>query len=72
MLTNVRYVLSRCLFPHFVLLFSLTLHLKFQDATEEHKVTAMPTLVVFKNGVEVGRIVGAQEESLKELIQKNL
>lgn len=47
-------------------------NLQFQDVAEKYRVTAMPTLVVFKNGNELGRVVGANEASIRELIQANV
>nr|AIY26018.1 thioredoxin-1 [Taenia solium] len=43
-----------------------------QDVAEKYRVTAMPTLFVFKNGNEIGRVVGANEASIRELIQANV
>ncbi|KAH9282260.1 Structural maintenance of chromosomes protein 2 [Echinococcus granulosus] len=42
-----------------------------QDVAEKYRVTAMPTLIVFKNGCEIGRVVGANEAGIRELIQAN-
>ena len=30
----------------------------------------MPTLIAFKHGVEVGRVLGANEAGIKDLIKK--
>lgn len=41
---------------------------KSGDVAKEYKIEAMPTLVVLKDGKEVGRVVGAQQGKIKEMI----
>ena len=38
----------------------------------EHKIEAMPTFIFFKGGSEIDRLDGADEEDLKEKIEKYL
>jgi len=41
-----------------------------QKATSEFQVTSIPTLILFKNGAEVKRVVGLKDKSsLKKLIE---
>lgn len=44
-----------------------------QKVTQQFQVTSIPTLILFKNGVEVGRVVGLRDsESLKSLVQPHI
>jgi thioredoxin 1 len=44
-----------------------------EEYVSEKKVRALPTLVLFKDGEEVGRLVGLQsEESIKGFLNTNL
>ncbi len=44
---------------------------QYQNAASEHSVQSIPTIVVFKDGKEVKRIVGLQDkDSLKSQIQE--
>tara|TARA_B100001245_G_C22618804_1_gene305397 strand:- start:194 stop:535 length:342 start_codon:yes stop_codon:yes gene_type:complete len=47
-----------------------------QDLMLEIKVTSVPTLILFKNGIEVSRSVGLEPQKIKEMaesaIQKEL
>lgn len=40
------------------------------DFAEEYSISAMPTLLFFKNGIEVDRVMGANEPSILKAIQK--
>lgn len=41
-----------------------------QNTTAQFRVTSIPTMILFKNGVEVKRIVGLRDaETLKEMIK---
>ncbi|KAF9214264.1 hypothetical protein BGZ59_004024 [Podila verticillata] len=42
-----------------------------QDCAERHKVTAMPTILFFKQKAEVGRVVGANTSEIQALIKKH-
>lgn len=42
-----------------------------KDCAKEHRVTAMPTIVFFKNKAEVGRVVGADVNAIHVLIKKH-
>ncbi|KAF9390788.1 hypothetical protein CPC16_004811 [Podila verticillata] len=42
-----------------------------QDCAEHHKVTAMPTILFFKQKAEVGRVVGANTSEIQALIKKH-
>ncbi|KAF9189546.1 hypothetical protein BGZ51_005619 [Haplosporangium sp. Z 767] len=42
-----------------------------QDCAGEYKVTAMPTIVFFKNSSEVGRVVGANVSEIQAMIKKH-
>jgi thioredoxin len=41
------------------------------EAAEFANVQAMPTFKVYKDGVEVGELVGTSEDKLKELLEKH-
>ena len=41
---------------------------KSEDVAKEYKIEYMPTLVVVKDGKEVGRVVGADEAEIKSMI----
>lgn len=43
---------------------------KLQSVARELQVNAMPTFVVFKDGKEVGRVVGGDMKKLEAEIQK--
>ena len=44
-----------------------------QQTTAEYHVTSIPTMIVFKDGSEVDRIVGVKDlESLKSLVKKHV
>jgi thioredoxin 1 len=44
-----------------------------QQTTAEYHVTSIPTLIIFKQGLEVERIVGVKDlESLKKLVRKHI
>ncbi|CAG7944329.1 unnamed protein product [Penicillium salamii] len=43
---------------------------KLQSAAVEHGVNAMPTFILFKDGKEVGRVVGGDMKKLEAEIQK--
>jgi thioredoxin 1 len=46
---------------------------KAQEVTAEFQVTSIPTLILFKNGSEVKRIVGLRDkETLKGLVSASL
>lgn len=38
---------------------------------QQFKVEAMPAFVLIKKGKEVGRVVGAKKEELKQMIEKH-
>ena len=40
------------------------------DVAQELAVRAMPTFMVFRGGEKVGEVVGANEKSLKALVEK--
>lgn len=40
-----------------------------QDLATKYDVTAMPTIVLFKGGAEVGRVVGANLDQIKEMVE---
>ncbi|VDD82707.1 unnamed protein product [Mesocestoides corti] len=40
-----------------------------EELSKKYEVTALPTLVAFKGGAEVGRVVGASEDQVKELVK---
>jgi len=42
------------------------------DVASELGIRAMPTFLLFKNGVKIEEIVGANERALKEAIAKNV
>ncbi|KAF9427502.1 hypothetical protein BGZ94_004767 [Podila epigama] len=42
-----------------------------QDCASHYKVTAMPTILFFKQKVEVGRVVGANTSDIQALIKKH-
>ena len=39
---------------------------------DRHDISAMPTLIFFKNGVEVDRVTGANEALINKTIQKHM
>jgi len=39
------------------------------DVASAYKVKAMPTLVVVKDGEEVGRVVGADPDQIRKMIE---
>lgn len=41
-----------------------------KDTTEYYSVTAMPTFILFKNGVALDKVKGANPTALKTLIEK--
>ncbi|WP_031173633.1 thioredoxin [Streptomyces durhamensis] len=41
-----------------------------EDIAREVGINAMPTFLVFKDGVKVGELVGANPEGLKQLVQR--
>ena len=41
------------------------------NVSEEEKITAMPTFVLYFNGREVGRVSGANEEKVVNLLSKS-
>eukprot|EP00112_Aurelia_sp_Birch-Aquarium-sp1_P003904 Seg1441.2 transcript_id=Seg1441.2/GoldUCD/mRNA.D3Y31 product=Thioredoxin-1 protein_id=Seg1441.2/GoldUCD/D3Y31 len=41
------------------------------DTAESCGVNAMPTFMLYKNGAKVGEVIGANENKVKELIEKN-
>lgn len=41
------------------------------DIAREYQVSAMPTFKLFKNGKEVGELVGADPNRLRQLIEAN-
>lgn len=41
---------------------------KSGEVAKAYKIQAMPTLVVLKDGKEVGRVVGAKQSEIKEMI----
>lgn len=41
-----------------------------QDIAQEVGIRGMPTFVVFRGGNEVGELVGANPEGLKQLVQQ--
>ncbi|CAG8186318.1 unnamed protein product [Penicillium salamii] len=45
---------------------------KLQSVAHEHRVNAMPTFVLFKDGKEAGRVVGGDMKKLEAEIQKIL
>jgi thioredoxin-like negative regulator of GroEL len=36
------------------------------------QVKSVPTLIVYKNGEEIGRVVGKKEEQLRAMIDENM
>jgi len=42
-----------------------------QDVAEKYSIEAMPTLILFKNGQEVQKIVGANLSNIEALISSN-
>lgn len=45
---------------------------KIPDIPDEYNVTAMPTILFFKNGKLVDRVVGVLVDKIEKLIQKHL
>lgn len=45
---------------------------KSQDAAEQYEVSAMPTLVLVKDGAEADRLRGADAVKLREMIDSAL
>uniref|UniRef100_A0A0X3NKR4 Thioredoxin n=1 Tax=Schistocephalus solidus TaxID=70667 RepID=A0A0X3NKR4_SCHSO len=41
-----------------------------EDLAQTYEVTAMPTIIGFKDGTYVNRVVGANEDQIKELLKK--
>lgn len=41
------------------------------DVSAEQGITAMPTLLFFKNGVKVGTVVGANVQKIRALVAQN-
>uniref|UniRef100_W6MEU4 Thioredoxin-like-1 protein n=1 Tax=Coenobita clypeatus TaxID=474045 RepID=W6MEU4_9EUCA len=41
-----------------------------EDVAQEYKITCMPTFVFFKDGKKVDSFSGANEEKIKEFIEK--
>mmetsp|Transcript_4566 Transcript_4566/g.8620 ORF Transcript_4566/g.8620 Transcript_4566/m.8620 type:complete len:105 (+) Transcript_4566:170-484(+) len=41
-----------------------------EEFAAEYKITAMPTFIVFKDGVEVERVVGADISKVKAAVEK--
>jgi len=44
---------------------------ELQNVSEEEKVSAMPTFVLFNKGREVGRVTGASEEKVVQLLKQS-
>ncbi|SCU79328.1 LAMI_0A08306g1_1 [Lachancea mirantina] len=42
------------------------------EVAQKHEVSAMPTIVYFKSGKEVGRVVGANPAAIKQTIASNV
>lgn len=45
---------------------------KCDELAAKMKVSAMPTFVLFKDGKEVERVVGARVDKIKEAIKKHM
>jgi thiol-disulfide isomerase/thioredoxin len=43
-----------------------------QEIAEEYEVTAMPTLKLFKDGEEVGEVVGGDFDKITALIESKI
>ncbi|VDN19313.1 unnamed protein product [Dibothriocephalus latus] len=43
---------------------------ELQDLAQTYEITAMPTILGFKDGKVLDRVVGANEELIKKLLQK--
>jgi thioredoxin 1 len=41
------------------------------DVSQEYEVSAMPTVLYFKNGVKIGSVVGANVPQIKSLVEAN-
>ena len=41
---------------------------EFNELCDDLSITAMPTFIFFKNGLTINKIVGADKEALKELL----
>lgn len=41
------------------------------DLTQEYEVSGFPTVIIFKDGKEVDKLVGATQDSITQSIQKN-
>lgn len=42
------------------------------EVAQKNEVSAMPTLVLFKNGKEVAKVVGANPAAIKQAIANNV
>lgn len=45
---------------------------RLPNVAQQHKVTSMPTLIFYKRGEEISRVVGANPNTIKETIEKCL
>lgn len=46
--------------------------LEFEDAWDDYQITATPTLIYFKDGVEVSRLIGDHDvDDVREFFEKN-
>ena len=61
-LQNIKYV--------FINLFKVDVDINSETA-EAHDISAMPTFKCFKDGKQVDEMVGASEDKLKAMIEKN-
>ncbi|BHF76737.1 thioredoxin trx1 [Sparganum proliferum] len=41
-----------------------------EELAQSYEITAMPTIIGFKNGTVLDKVVGANEEKIKELLKK--
>ncbi len=42
-----------------------------QETAQKHQITSVPTIILFKDGSEIDRVIGLQDgESLKTMVQK--
>ncbi|KAL7057856.1 hypothetical protein AAHC03_016473 [Spirometra sp. Aus1] len=41
-----------------------------EELAQSYEITAMPTIIGFKNGTVLDKVVGANEEKIKELVKK--
>jgi len=44
---------------------------ELEDVAREENITAMPTFYFYKNGTKVTDLVGAAQDKLKDIIEKN-